>query len=107
MMLGVSIVLQAGCVTGHRTLDLPATPTAAVPADTRSLVYVASVTDARTFENNPSDPSVPSVDGDVTKISAYAYSTALAEFTANFSHEIDKIGLRGISQATATLPAQH
>jgi hypothetical protein len=66
IIMGAAIVLQAGCVTGHRTLDLPATPATSVPAATRGYVYIASVTDDRKFENKPWDQSVPSVAGDVT-----------------------------------------
>ena len=33
----------------------------------RGVVYIASVTDDRKFENKRSDPSVPSIDGDVNR----------------------------------------
>ena len=59
-----------GCVTGRRVMPLPVT-TQAVPAATRGTVYIASITDDRQFQNKPSDPSIPSVDGDVSKLSAH------------------------------------
>jgi len=42
-VIGAAIVLQTGCVVGRRSFELP------VPS--------------------PSDPSMPSIDGDVTKVS--------------------------------------
>jgi uncharacterized lipoprotein YajG len=64
-----AVVLQAGCVTGQRSFALEI-PKQDNPAPTQGKVYIAAVTDDRTFENKPSDPSTPSVDGDVTKLSA-------------------------------------
>jgi uncharacterized lipoprotein YajG len=68
-LIGAAIVLQAGCVTGRRTFELQV-PTSEVPAATAGKVYIAGVTDDREFQNKPSDPSIPSIDGDVTKLSA-------------------------------------
>jgi uncharacterized lipoprotein YajG len=59
-----------GCVTGRRTVDLPVAPTHdVVAAATRGSVYIASITDDRVFQNKPSDPASPSIDGDVTSLS--------------------------------------
>ena len=41
-----------------------------VPAATKGHVYIAAITDDRQFENRPPEPSTPSIDGDVTKLSA-------------------------------------
>jgi hypothetical protein len=42
-----------------------------VPAATQGRVYIAgAVPDDRQFQNKASDPSIPSIDGDVTKLSA-------------------------------------
>jgi uncharacterized lipoprotein YajG len=68
-LIGAAIVLQAGCVTGRRSFELQV-PTGEVPAATAGKVYIAGVTDDREFQNKPSDPSIPSVDGDVIKLSA-------------------------------------
>jgi uncharacterized lipoprotein YajG len=58
-----------GCVTGRRTFDLPVT-TQAAPAAMIGSVYIASITDDRVFQNKPSDPSTPSINGDVTTLNA-------------------------------------
>lgn len=70
-VIGVAIVLQTGCVVGRRSFELPV-QSHDIPAATQGKVYIAAVTDDREFQNKPSDPSVPSIDGDVTKLSAQA-----------------------------------
>jgi hypothetical protein len=67
-LIGAAIVLQTGCVTGRRTFSLPVA-SHNIPAATHGKVYIASVTDDREFQNKPSDPSIPSINGDVTKLS--------------------------------------
>jgi uncharacterized lipoprotein YajG len=68
-LIGATIVLQTGCVTGRRSFPLPVV-SHDIPAATHGKVYIAAVTDDRDFQNKPSDPSIPSVNGDVTKLSA-------------------------------------
>jgi len=67
-LLTAATALSA-CVTGRRSFDLPV-KSAVSSAGTRGTVYIASVTDDRHFESDPSDPSIPSVDGDAAKMSA-------------------------------------
>jgi uncharacterized lipoprotein YajG len=67
--IGAAILLQTGCVTGRRSFALPV-PSHDIPAATQGKVYIASVTDDREFQNKPSDPSIPSINGDVTQLSA-------------------------------------
>jgi len=93
IIIGAAIVLQTGCVTGHRTLDLPATSATAVPAATHGRVYIASVTDDRKFENKPSDPSVPSIAGDVTKISAVEKDQMIGRQRNTFGHAMGDMSL--------------
>jgi uncharacterized lipoprotein YajG len=69
-LIGAALVLQTGCVTGRRSFSLPI-PSHDIPAATHGKVYIAAVTDDREFQNKPSDPSIPSIDGDVTKLSAH------------------------------------
>lgn len=64
------LVLQTGCVTGRRTFEVPVPVSNAKPDAVRGEVYLAAVTDDRVFENKPSDPSTPSIDGDVQSLSA-------------------------------------
>jgi Uncharacterized lipoprotein len=68
-LVGIAIVLQTGCVTGRRSFALPV-QSHDIPPATQGKVYIAAVTDEREFQNKPSDPSIPSIDGDVTKLSA-------------------------------------
>jgi hypothetical protein len=68
-LIGVAIVLQTGCVAGRRSFALPV-QSHDIPAATQGKAYIAPVTDDREFQNKPSDPSIPSIDGDVTKLSA-------------------------------------
>jgi hypothetical protein len=65
----VAIVLQTGCVTGRRELSLPV-QSHDISAAIQGRVYIAAITDDREFQNKPSDPSIPSIDGDVNKLSA-------------------------------------
>ena len=65
----VAIVLQTGWVIGRRELTLPV-QSRDMSTAIQGRVYVAAVTDDREFQNKPSDPSIPSIDGDVNKLSA-------------------------------------
>ncbi|MGH8335261.1 MAG: YajG family lipoprotein [Gammaproteobacteria bacterium] len=65
----LALVALSGCVTGRRSFDLPVN-SALAPVGNRGIVHIASVTDDRHFEIDPSDPSVPSVNGDAAKMSA-------------------------------------
>lgn len=69
LTLIIAAFLLGGCVTGRRTFDLPVNATIAPPASHGS-VYVGSITDNRHFQNDPSDPSMPSISGDPAKLSA-------------------------------------
>jgi Uncharacterized lipoprotein len=68
-LICAAIVLQTGCVTGRRSFALPV-QSHDILAATQGKVYIAAVTDDREFQNKPSDPSIPSIDGDVSKLSA-------------------------------------
>jgi hypothetical protein len=70
--LAMMTLLQGGCVLGRRTVPLviPAAAAATPAAATRGKICVTTVTDNRAFQNEPPDPSTPSVDGDVATFSA-------------------------------------
>lgn len=53
---------------GRRTVELEVPQAGNYPSG-RGTVHVGQVVDARDFQNKPSQPSTPSVDGDVNKIS--------------------------------------
>lgn len=84
---------QTGCVVGRRTIALPIpAATAAAPAQ-KGTVYLEAVTDNRTFENKPSDPSTPSVDGDVNTMSAEQRSMMIGRQRGGFGNAMGDIAL--------------
>jgi uncharacterized lipoprotein YajG len=91
-VIGFVIVLQAGCVTGRRSFALPVR-SHDIPAATQGKVYIAAVTDDREFQNKPSDPSMPSVDGDVTKLSVQEKDRMIGRQRDGFGHAMGDIGL--------------
>jgi hypothetical protein len=91
-LIGVAVVFQTGCVTGRRTLSLPIS-THESHAATQGRVYIATVTDNRRFQNKPSDPSVPSIDGDVTKLSAQEKDKMIGRQRNTFGKAMGDIGL--------------
>lgn len=67
LLLALLATLATGCVAGRRTVALPIPSAASYPAKKGSL-YIATVADQRTFQDKPSDPSTPSVDGSVAAL---------------------------------------
>jgi hypothetical protein len=92
-LIGIAVVFQAGCVTGRRSLSLPVS-TQDLPSATRGKVYIATVTDNRQFQNKPSDPSIPSIDGDVTKLSAPEKDRMIGRQRNTFGKAMGDIGLK-------------
>lgn len=84
--------MLGGCVTGRRVMPLPIT-TQAVPATTRGTVYIASITDDRHFQNKPPDPSIPSIDGDVTKLSVQQRDQMIGRQRNSFGKAMGDIAL--------------
>lgn len=91
-LIGVAAVLQTGCVTGRRTLALPISAHESHAA-TQGRVYIATVTDNRQFQNKPSDPSVPSIDGDVTRLTAPEKDKMIGRQRNTFGKAMGDIGL--------------
>jgi hypothetical protein len=91
-LVSIAVVFQTGCVLGRRTLSLPiSTQPSHVAIQGR--VYLATVVDNRHFENKPSDPSVPSIDGDVTKLSAQEKDRMIGRQRNGFGKAMGDIGL--------------
>ncbi len=67
------LALLSGCVTGRRTIDL-GVPTLQIAEGQNGTVSIKTIEDNRTFENKPSSPSIPSIDGDVNSMSSAAKS---------------------------------
>jgi len=91
-LIGIAIVLQTGCVTGRRFISLSVTPHD-IPAATQGKVYIAAVTDDREFQSKPSDPSIPSINGDVTKLSAQEKDQMIGRQRNTFGKAMGDIGL--------------
>jgi hypothetical protein len=89
--------LLSGCVTGTRSMDvgLERGSVAEAPAATKGNVVFGEVTDTRHFENKPGDPSTPSVDGDVNKLSAVERSRYIGRQRNTFGHAMGDIALPG------------
>jgi hypothetical protein len=98
-LIGVAVVFQAGCVTGRRSLSLPVS-THDAPSATRGQVYIGTVTDNRHFENKPSDPSIPSIDGDVTKLSATEKDRMIGRQRNTWGKAMGDIGLKDNDSVT-------
>jgi uncharacterized lipoprotein YajG len=91
-LVGAAIALQTGCVVGRRTVELPV-PTRGASVPTAGTVYLAGVTDDRDFQNKPSDPSIPSIDGDVTTLSAAAKDQMIGRQRNGFGKAMGDIAL--------------
>lgn len=85
-------IFQTGCVVGRRTVSLPI-PSAGAPVPSKGSVYLESVTDARTFQNKPPAPSTPSVDGDVTALSAEQKSVFIGRQRNGYGKAMGDIAL--------------
>jgi len=77
-LIFVSLVslLLSGCVVGRRTVDLNVPQLNPGPAKDLT-VNLADPVDQRVFQNKPSDPSTPSIDGDVNTMSASEKATMI------------------------------
>lgn len=94
-----TILLQSGCVTGRRTLTLDV-PSGNIPAATKGKIFIASVTDNREFQNKPSDPSIPSIDGDVTMLSPEGKDRMIGRQRGGFGKAMGDIALSGNDTVT-------
>jgi hypothetical protein len=91
-LAAATLLFQSGCVVGRRTLSL-SVPTASVPAPTKGKAHVVSVTDTREFQNKPSSPSTPSIDGDVYGMSAAQKDRMIGRQRNGFGHAMGDISL--------------
>ncbi len=98
-LVGVVIVLQTGCVTGRRELSLPI-QSHDIAGTIQGRVYIAAVSDDREFQNKPSDPSIPSIDGDVNKLSAAEKDRMVGRQRNTWGHAMGDIALPGDDSVT-------
>ena len=85
-------LLTSGCVTGRRTIPLTIPAQANYPA-LKGSVYLAQVIDARTFMNKPSDPAVPSINGDVTTMTSDQKTMMIGRQRNGYGRAMGDIGL--------------
>lgn len=97
LVSAASIALTSGCVTGRRSFDVDVPPadtsSPAQKAAGKGPITVGGVTDNRLFENGPSSPSTPSVNGDVDQLSAAQKSTFIGRQRNGFGHAMGDITL--------------
>lgn len=87
------ILFSSGCVTGRRMVDLPVSKAAPLVAPSKGTVAIGSIVDARHFENKPSDPSIPSINGDVTTLSADQRAAFIGRQRNTYGHAMGDIVL--------------
>jgi hypothetical protein len=92
-LLGALIGLT-GCVTGTRTITLPAATLApAPPLPEIGSVEIRSVRDARAFEQKPRDPSTPSVRGKLDDVAPEARARLIGRQRNGYGKALGDIAL--------------
>lgn len=92
LFAAATLLLQSGCVTGRRELTLNV-PTSSPVAVSKGKIYLSAVTDDRGFQNKPSDPSTPSIDGDVNAVSAAQKDRMIGRQRNTYGHAMGDIAL--------------
>jgi len=85
-------LLSSGCVTGRRTVSLPVSRVPGAGTDRGSLT-IGTIEDQRVFQNKPTDPSIPSIDGDVAKCSKEELATMIGRQRNGYGHAMGDIAL--------------
>jgi len=91
-LLGLCVLGNSACVTGRRSVPLTV-PDTAVGEVKRGPVYLGEVVDKRKFENAPRDPSIPSIDGDVGKLTPDLKQTFIGRQRNGFGKAMGDIAL--------------
>lgn len=91
----LALGVLTGCVTGTRSIS----PTVASVPDAgvdRGAVHIASIQDARRFEDDPRDPSTPSVsEGNVADLSAHKAATLVGRQRNTWGRAMGDVELSG------------
>ena len=85
-------LLSSGCVVGRRTVDLTI-PQATEYPSARDSISIGQVRDQRQFENEPRDPSTPSVDGNVTRLDSDTKTSMIGRQRNGFGKAMGDIAL--------------
>lgn len=92
LLAAASALFNSGCVMGRRTVDLSIPHAASYPA-AQGAVTIGKIEDKRVFANKPSDPSTPSIDGDVTQMDAATKAVMIGRQRNGYGHAMGDIGL--------------
>jgi hypothetical protein len=96
-LLLIAIIASTGCVTGRRQIALEIPTSQQAVAASKGTVAITSVVDKREFQNKPPQPSTPSVDGDVTKLSKSQLGTMIGRQRNGYGKAMGDIALTGDS----------
>ncbi len=86
------VMLLTGCVTGSRDIDLAA-PEYQSNKQMEGLVYIGNIEDSRKFEAKPSNPSTPSVKGNLASASKDKLSTLIGRQRNGFGKAMGDVTL--------------
>lgn len=89
----LAVTLLSGCVLGERKISLSVPKGARPPV--RGDVAIGSVVDARKFEDKPSDPATPSVDGKVASKTPAERARLVGRQRNTYGMAMGGIGLSG------------
>ena len=98
-LLFSSVALLSGCLTGRRLIALD-TPQAAPASISKGAIRITSVTDNRMFLNESSDPSTPTINGDVTTMTPEQKSKMIGRQRNAFGKAKGDLALSGDDTVT-------
>ena len=90
------VLLQVGCVTGTRSIELevPAQPTVSAASGT---VFIGEIVDNRVFEQKPAQASTPSVAGNLAETNAEQRSRLIGRQRNGYGKAMGDVALAGDS----------
>ncbi|MBU3068422.1 YajG family lipoprotein [Aestuariicella sp. G3-2] len=91
LLLSLTVVLS-GCVVGTRNVDVSA-PAFETDKTASGSVYLGEILDKRVFEQAPSDPSTPSVDGQLSSTSPETLATLIGRQRNGFGKAMGDVAL--------------
>lgn len=94
-LISVTALFLSGCVTGRRAITLETPVTVATQMPTKGTVAIVSIVDQRVFQNKPTDPSTPSLDGDVHRADKDALKTMIGRQRNGWGKAMGDIQLAG------------
>jgi hypothetical protein len=92
-LLIVSLLASGGCVVGRRTIDLEVPTAAKIVDSSKGTVSIVAIVDKRRFENKPSEPSTPSIDGDVASLTPASQSKMIGRQRNGYGKAMGDIAL--------------